>query len=87
MEPNLPDVVLWSIPAFVLLTVVEMVSARIHPDEDAAGYETKDAVTSVTMGLGSLVFDLLWKVPIVAIYTAVYELTPLRVPSCGGRSC
>ena len=71
---------LWSIPAFVLLTVIEMVSYRFHPDEDAAGYETKDAATSVSMGLGSLGFDLLWKIPIVAIYTAVYELTPLRVP-------
>lgn len=80
MEPNLPDVVLWSIPAFVLLTVIEMVSYRLHPDEDAAGYETKDAATSVTMGLGSLGFDLLWKIPILAIYMGVYELTPLRVP-------
>ncbi|WP_353941747.1 sterol desaturase family protein [Streptomyces sp. HUAS MG91] len=78
--PNLPDVVLWSIPAFVLLTIVEIVSVRIHPDENEAGYDTKDATTSVTMGLGSLVFDFLWKIPIVAIYTAVYELTPLRVP-------
>ena len=26
------------------------------------------------------VFDALWKIPIVAIYAAVYELTPLRVP-------
>lgn len=87
MEPNLPDVVLWSIPAFVLLTVLETVVHRIHPDDDAAGYDAKDAATSVTMGLGSLAFDLLWKIPVVAIYAAVYELTPLRVPSCGGRSC
>ncbi|MFF1372250.1 sterol desaturase family protein [Streptomyces virginiae] len=78
--PNLPDVVLWSIPAFVLLTVIEVVSYRLHPDEDAAGYDTKDAVTSVTMGLGSIGFDLLWKIPVVAVFTAVYELTPLRVP-------
>lgn len=78
--PQLPDVVLWSIPAFVLLTVLEMVSYRFHPDEDAAGYTAKDAATSISMGLGSLVFDLLWKIPIVAVYTAVYELTPLRIP-------
>ncbi|MFD9457018.1 sterol desaturase family protein [Streptomyces sp. NPDC059985] len=78
--PNLPDVVLWSIPAFVLLTVIEVVSYRLHPDEDATGYDTKDAVTSVTMGLGSIGFDLLWKIPVVAVFTAVYELTPLRVP-------
>ncbi|MFF3890251.1 sterol desaturase family protein [Streptomyces sp. NPDC001914] len=78
--PNLPDVVLWSIPAFILLAVIEMISVRIHPDEDAAGYEKKDAATSLGMGLGSLFFDFLWKIPIVAIYTALYELTPLRVP-------
>ncbi|MCY0917754.1 MULTISPECIES: sterol desaturase family protein [unclassified Streptomyces] len=78
--PNLPDVVLWSIPAFVLLTVIEVVSYRLHPDEDAAGYDTKDAATSITMGLGSIGFDLLWKIPVVAVFTAVYELTPLRVP-------
>ncbi|NEE05858.1 sterol desaturase family protein [Streptomyces sp. SID7499] len=78
--PNLPDVVLWSIPAFVLLAVVEMVSFRLQPDEDAEGYEAKDAATSVGMGLGSLFFDFLWKIPILAVYTALYELTPLRVP-------
>ncbi|MFF5674561.1 sterol desaturase family protein [Streptomyces hygroscopicus] len=78
--PHLPNAVQWSIPAFVLLTVVEMVSYRLHPDEDAEGYAAKDAATSVTMGLGSLVFDLMWKIPIVAVYTAVHELTPLRVP-------
>lgn len=80
MPSQLPDVVLWSIPAFILLTVVEIVSYRLHPDEDAAGYEVKDAATSITMGLGSLVFDALWKIPIVAIYAGIYELTPLRVP-------
>ncbi|MFD1659725.1 sterol desaturase family protein [Streptomyces caeni] len=78
--PNLPDVVLWSIPAFVLLTVIEAVSYRIHPDEDAEGYDAKDAATSISMGLGSLFFDFLWKIPIVLVYDAVYGLTPLRVP-------
>jgi sterol desaturase/sphingolipid hydroxylase (fatty acid hydroxylase superfamily) len=78
--PNLPDAVVWSIPAFLLLTVVEMISVRLHPDEEAAGYEAKDAATSLSMGLGSLFFDALWKIPIVAIYTGVYALTPLRVP-------
>ncbi|GAA1884438.1 sterol desaturase family protein [Streptantibioticus ferralitis] len=78
--PQLPDPVLWSIPAFLLLTILEVVSYRIHPDEDAAGYTAKDTATSLSMGLGSLLFDATWKIPIVAIYTAVYELTPLRVP-------
>ncbi|WP_058044996.1 sterol desaturase family protein [Streptomyces roseifaciens] len=80
--PHLPDVVLWSIPAFLLLTVLELVSYRLHPAEETgdAGYEVKDAATSIGMGVGSLVFDALWKIPIVAVYTALYELTPLRIP-------
>jgi hypothetical protein len=41
----------------VLLTVIEMVSYRIHPDEDAAGYTGRDTATSLSMGLGSLFTD------------------------------
>ena len=78
--PDLPNVVLWSVPAFVLLTVVEMVSYRLHPDDDASGYTAKDTATSLSMGLGSLFTDALWKIPIVAVYSALYALTPLRVP-------
>ncbi|WP_432038819.1 sterol desaturase family protein [Streptomyces cucumeris] len=78
--PHLPHALLWSTPAFVLLTVVEMVACRLHPDEDAEGYAAKDAATSVTVGLGSPFVDLVWKIPIVAVYAAVHELTPLRVP-------
>ncbi|MCD9142346.1 sterol desaturase family protein [Streptomyces albireticuli] len=80
--PHLPDVVLWSLPAFLLLTALELVSYRLRPAErtGAAGYSVKDAATSVGMGVGSMAFDALWKIPIVAVYTALYELTPLRVP-------
>lgn len=78
--PDLPNVVLWSVPAFVLLTVVELASYRFHPDEDAAGYTGKDTVTSLSMGAGSLFTDAMWKIPIVAVYSALYALTPLRVP-------
>jgi sterol desaturase/sphingolipid hydroxylase (fatty acid hydroxylase superfamily) len=78
--PNLPNVVLWSIPAFVLLTAVEALSFRLHPDEDERGYDSKDTSTSIAMGVGRILFDALWKVPTVAVYTGLYSLTPLRVP-------
>ncbi len=77
---NLPDIALWSIPAFVLLAVVEAVSYRLHPDPEDRGYGAKDTATSVTMGLGSLFFDLGWKIPAVAVYAVLYDVTPLRVP-------
>ncbi|MEY9873012.1 sterol desaturase/sphingolipid hydroxylase (fatty acid hydroxylase superfamily) [Streptacidiphilus sp. MAP12-33] len=77
--PNLPDPVLWSIPAFVLLTVIELISFLVHPDEEEVGYAGKDTATSLGMGLGSLFTNLLWKIPTVVLYNAVYALTPLRI--------
>ncbi|MEY9844333.1 sterol desaturase/sphingolipid hydroxylase (fatty acid hydroxylase superfamily) [Streptacidiphilus sp. BW17] len=77
--PNLPDPVLWSIPAFLLLTIIEIVSFLVRPDEDEQGYATRDTATSISMGLGSLLTNLLWKIPAFALYTLVYALTPLRV--------
>jgi sterol desaturase/sphingolipid hydroxylase (fatty acid hydroxylase superfamily) len=77
---ELPNVVAWSIPAFLLLVVVEWISYWFHPDDDEVGFDPKDTATSLAMGLGSLFFDTLWKLPIVAMYLLVFELTPLRVP-------
>ena len=68
----------WSVPAFVLLTVLEVVSYRFHPDDDEVGYGGKDTATSLSMGLGSLGFDLLWRLPAAAVYSA-----STRSPRCG----
>jgi sterol desaturase/sphingolipid hydroxylase (fatty acid hydroxylase superfamily) len=78
--PDLPNVVFYSIPAFVLLTLLEAISFRLHPDRDELGYAGKDTATSLSMGLGSLGFDALWGVLPGAVYAAIYAATPLRVP-------
>jgi sterol desaturase/sphingolipid hydroxylase (fatty acid hydroxylase superfamily) len=78
--PDLPNVVIYSIPAFVLLTLLEAISYRLHPDKDEVGYGGKDTATSISMGLGSLVFDMLWGVIPGIAYAAIYAATPLRVP-------
>jgi sterol desaturase/sphingolipid hydroxylase (fatty acid hydroxylase superfamily) len=77
--PNLPDVVTWSIPAFLLLIVLEAWSFWFHGDDDELGYEPRDTTTSLVMGLGSIAFDIIWKIPALAAYVVVYELTPLRI--------
>jgi sterol desaturase/sphingolipid hydroxylase (fatty acid hydroxylase superfamily) len=74
---DFPDVVMWSIPAFVVLLVVERISYVFHRDDDELGYGGADTATSLSMGLGSIAFDLLWKVPIVAASAFVYSLSPV----------
>ncbi|MBO0845941.1 MAG: sterol desaturase family protein [Nocardioides sp.] len=77
--PELPNVVLWSIPAFLLLIVLESVSFVLHGDDDELGYDAKDTAASLAMGLGNVFVEAIWRIPAVAVYAAVYTLTPLRV--------
>ena len=75
------EVLYYAIPFFVLLLVVEALSFR-HAREDhdeLVGYERNDTRTSLTMGLGNVAINVVWKLLVVAIYAALYELTPLRL--------
>ena len=75
------DLVLYAIPAFVLLLVVEAVSYRhLHDDHELVGYERKDTATSLTMGLGNVFINVGWKAVVVVVLAALHELTPLRLP-------
>ena len=75
------EVLYYAIPFFVLLLVAEYASFRHldHDDEDLIGYDLKDTGTSLSMGIGNVVINVGWKLVVVAIYAALYELTPLRL--------
>jgi sterol desaturase/sphingolipid hydroxylase (fatty acid hydroxylase superfamily) len=76
------EVLYYAIPFFVLLLVVEALSFKhVRDEQDLIGYEARDTRTSLAMGLGNVTINVVWKLVVVAIYAAVYELTPLRIPS------
>ena len=76
------NLILYAIPYFTALLAIEWVTFHHTGDHDQAmGYEVRDTATSLSMGMGNLVINLGWKLVVVAIYSGVYELTPLRVPS------
>ncbi|HEX8754044.1 MAG TPA: sterol desaturase family protein [Solirubrobacterales bacterium] len=75
------ELIFYAIPAFVLLLAVELWSFRLAADEDLVGYELRDTRTSLTMGLGNVLINLIWKLVVVVVYAGLYELTPLRMPA------
>lgn len=76
--------VVYAIPAFVLLVVVEALSYRFLPDDDERGYELRDTVTSMSMGAGSQVIAVPWKVATIVVYAAAYTAVPWHLsPSSG----
>ncbi len=79
--PAMSDLILYAIPAFVLLLAVELWSFRLAADEDLVGYEARDTRTSLSMGAGNVVINAVWKLAVVVVYAGLYELTPLRMPA------
>ncbi|MFJ5776880.1 sterol desaturase family protein [Streptomyces sp. NPDC093094] len=76
--------VVYAIPAFVLLVVVEALSYRFLPDDDERGYELRDTVTSMSMGAGSQVIGLPWKAVAVLAYAACHTLVPWHLSPGSG---
>ncbi|SCL36731.1 Sterol desaturase/sphingolipid hydroxylase, fatty acid hydroxylase superfamily [Micromonospora nigra] len=71
--------VLYAVPAFLLLIVVEAVSYRFAPDDDERGYELRDTATSLTMGAGSQVIGVPWKLLTIGLYAAAYTVSPWKL--------
>ncbi|MEG3635638.1 sterol desaturase family protein [Micromonospora palythoicola] len=71
--------VLYAIPAFLLLITVEALSYRFAPDDAERGYEARDTATSLTMGAGSQVIGVPWKLLTIGLYAAAYTISPVRL--------
>jgi sterol desaturase/sphingolipid hydroxylase (fatty acid hydroxylase superfamily) len=74
------EVLYYAIPFFVLLLIAEYASYRhLGDDDDDLGYDLRDTGTSLAMGIGNVAINVGWKLVVVAVYAALYELTPLRL--------
>ena len=55
------DLIVTAIPFFIAFIVVEVISLWFAPDDDEVGYEVRDTVTSLSMGIGSVVVGVGYK--------------------------
>ncbi|HEY0609743.1 MAG TPA: sterol desaturase family protein [Chitinophaga sp.] len=73
MSPNL---IHYAIPGFVLLLLAEVIFSALQKKDL---YETKDAVSSIAMGLGNVFFGLFTKAIIFGVYSFVYQFRLLTL--------
>ncbi|MEV4381775.1 sterol desaturase family protein [Streptosporangium sp. NPDC049644] len=71
--------VMYAIPAFVLLVVIEALSYRFLPDDDERGYDMRDTATSMSMGVGNQLIDLPWNLVSVIVFAGVYTMAPWQL--------
>ena len=73
------EVLYYAVPFFILLLVVEAMTYRHLQADELVGYDFEDTRTSLLMGTGNVVVNVVWKLAVVTVYAALYELTPLRL--------
>ncbi|GGN94483.1 C-5 sterol desaturase [Actinoplanes lobatus] len=71
--------VLYAVPAFLLLIVMEVLSYRFLPDDEERGYEARDTATSLSMGLGSQIIGVPWKLFTAVLFAGLYVLSPFTL--------
>lgn len=69
--PQLPDVVEYAIPAFILLIIFEVVVWRWKKSGD---YEWRDSAASITMGVGNNIIGFLGGALVIGIYFAAHQI-------------
>lgn len=72
--PALPDPVAWAVPVFFATMLLEMAVARRGPH----AYETRDTVTSLSLGVGYLVTAALFGPALLSAFEALSALAPAR---------
>ncbi|NNE31840.1 MAG: sterol desaturase family protein [Winogradskyella sp.] len=67
---NFPNIILYAIPFFILAMILEL---YITTKQKIKSYETKDAFSSITMGLGNVILGFASKALILLFFFWIYD--------------
>ena len=73
------DVILYAIPVFLICLILEGLAFHFLPDDDELGYEVRDSLTSVSMGVGNVIINIGWKAVVLVVYSWAYLLAPVHL--------
>lgn len=75
--PDLPNLIHYAIPFFILTVIIEVIlTVKVKMEQ----YEYKDALTSITMGLGNVFIGLFTKGMILGIFLFLYKFRIFTIP-------
>lgn len=75
--PELPNLVHYAIPFFIATVIIEVILTVKVKLED---YHFKDAITSISMGLGNVIIGLFTKAMILGIFLFLYQYRIFTIP-------
>jgi sterol desaturase/sphingolipid hydroxylase (fatty acid hydroxylase superfamily) len=67
--PEIPNLIHYAIPFFIITLIIEVI---VDAREKTNAYETKDAITSLTMGIGNVLLGLISKTLVFMVFIYLY---------------
>ncbi|WP_338733868.1 sterol desaturase family protein [Mangrovimonas cancribranchiae] len=71
--PDFPNIIHFAIPFFVLSMALELYVTTREKFKETKGYETKDAIASIAMGLGNVFLGFLSKAIVLWAFVLIYN--------------
>ncbi|MEO1031392.1 sterol desaturase family protein [Winogradskyella sp.] len=71
--PDFPNIILYAIPFFILAMALELYVTTRAQLKHVKGYETKDALASISMGLGNVILGFASKAVVLLAFFWVYD--------------
>jgi len=68
--PDIPELIYYAIPFFIITLIIEII---VDAREKVNAYQTKDTITSISMGLGNVFLGILSKVIVLTVFFYLYE--------------
>lgn len=68
--PEIPNLIYYAIPFFILTLIVESI---VDTREKTAHFDTKDSLTSLTMGIGNVLIGVIGKTFMFLVFFLVYD--------------
>src|SRR5690625_7052037 len=65
------DIIHWAIPGFIILLLAELILSA-YDQRDL--YETKDTISSLTMGLGNVIIGIWGKLIVLGTFYLLYQI-------------
>lgn len=76
---HLSDPVLMATPVFLLFVAIEILALHVlGHDDNVIGYSVKDTRTSMSMGAVAVVINGLFRIGMLFVFAALYELAPVK---------
>lgn len=76
---HLSDPVLMATPVFLLFVAIEILALHVlGHDDNVIGYSVKDTRTSMSMGAVAVVINGVFRVAMLFVFAALYELAPVK---------